>query len=166
VAGIDVFPIREADLLRDLDEGRAAWLETATDWCRITKPGVGAPVLDETTGVNTHPAAVVVYEGPCKFQVRSDVNSNVVEVTAGEREWAYQTATCQIPVITPTGSIDVGGVLRPVVGSTGNVRVDHTVTVVASEGDPELVTRQFQIRALHHKSHATSRRLRITEAVA
>ena len=147
----------------ELAEGRAAWLALAVDTWRITKPGVGAPVLDEDTGEMVHPDPVVVYQGPGRLQIRADVNSNVVEVTAGEREWAYQTATLAVPISTThplTG--------QPIAGATGDpglVHIDMTATCVTAVEDPALQGRVFQIRALMHKTHATARRLRVTETV-
>lgn len=144
-----------AEVSTELAEGRTAWLALAVDTCRITKPGVGKPVLDEATGVRVPPAPVVVYEGPCRLQIRADVNSNVVEVTAGEKEWAYQTAILGIPISAPAGAV----------GDPGAVQIDHTVTYLTAAEDPDLVGRMFQIRAVMHKTHATSRRLRVTETV-
>ena len=139
----------------ELAEGRAAWLALAVDTCRITEPGPGVPVLNEETGERIPPPAVIVYEGPCRLQIRADVNSNVVEVTAGEKEWAYQTATLGIPVIAPLGAI----------GDPGKVQIDNTVTYLTCVEDPSMAGRLFQIRAIMHKTHATSRRLRVTETV-
>jgi hypothetical protein len=156
--------ITSAELAATLAEGRDAFLVIATDTVLITRndPTVPLPPMDPVTGVRPARTQKTIYRGPGRIQVRSDVNSNVVEVTAGEREWAYQTATCQIPVETPTGTAPDG---TAILGSTADVRVDDTVTMVASEHDPELDTRKWQVRALGNKSHATSRRLRITEAV-
>jgi hypothetical protein len=143
-----------AEVSAELAEGRAAWLAIAVDTCRITKSG-GAPVFDEGTGEYTDREPITVYEGPCRLQIRADVNSNVVEVTAGEKEWAYQTAMLAIPVLTPTDAL----------GDTADVRIDQTATMLTCAEDPGLAGRVFQIRALMHKTHATSRRLRVSEAV-
>lgn len=144
-----------AEVSTELAEGRGAWLALAVDTWRITKPGVGEPVLDEATGVRVPPAPVLVYEGPARLQIRSDVNSNVVEVTAGEREWAYQTATLAVPIATPPGAL----------GDPTGVHIDQTATCLVAVEDPALQDRVFQIRAIMHKTHATSRRLRVTETV-
>lgn len=144
-----------AEVSAELAEGRAAWLALAVDTWRISKPGAGKPVLDEETGVRTPPAPVVVYEGPGRLQIRADVNSNVVEVTAGEKEWAYQTAILGIPIATPTGAI----------GDPADVHIDMTATCVVAAEDPALAGRVFQVRAIMHKTHATARRLRVTETV-
>lgn len=146
-----------AEVTTELDEGRAAWLAMATDTCRITKPGAaGKGDLNETTGqYDTEAAEVVVYQGPCRMQIRADVNSNVVEVNVGEKEWAYQTSILALPVLAPTGAT----------GDPAAVRVDHKVEYLTCPADPGMVGRVFQIRALMHKSHMTSRRLRVAEPV-
>lgn len=142
------------DLSEHLAEGRALQLALMVDTCRITKPGEGEPVLNDDLQYE-RPPAVLVYEGPCYLQIKADINSNVVEITAGEREWSYQTLTLHIPVITPADAV----------GNPADARVDHTVEYLTAAEDPELVGRLFQIRALHHKTRATARRLRVTEGV-
>lgn len=139
------------------------FLVIATDTVLIqrTDPTAPLPPLNPD-GTRPPKTKKTVYRGPGRIQVRSDVNSNVVEVNIANdaQEQPYQTATCQIPVLTPSGPG-----YEDVVGSTADVRVDDTVTMVAAVHDPELDTRQWQVRALGNKSHASSRRLRITEAV-
>ena len=81
--------------------GRDAFAGILTDTCDITKPGPTKPVFDDETGQYVTPARVSVYRGPCRIQVKADINSNVVETTAGEREWTYLTAQLQLPVVTP-----------------------------------------------------------------
>lgn len=146
-----------AEVAIELAEGRAAWLALATDTCRITKPAAGGkgPINEDTGQYDQRPAPVVVYEGPCRMQIRADMNANIVEVTAGDREWPYQTSTLAIPIDAPPGAA----------GDPADVRVDHTVTYLTCPADPGMVDRQFQIRAIMRKSHATSRRMRVTELV-
>lgn len=144
-----------AEISTELAEGRAAWAALAIDTCRIIKPGTAAPVLDEATGVRTPSAPVIVYEGPCLLQIRADVNSNVVEVTAGEREWAYQTAILSLPIFPPPGCI----------GDPADVRIDMTALYLTAPEDPSLVGREFHIKATLVKTRATARRLRVTETV-
>ena len=158
-----------AEISMELAEGRAAWLALAVDTCRITMPGEGEPVLDEATGKRTSPAPVVVYEGPCLLQIRADVNSNVVEVTAGEREWAYQTSILSIPIFAPSAS-DLMPSQRATypngaLGDPGEVRIDMTATMLTSAEDPSLVGNVFHIKATLTKTRATARRLRVTETV-
>lgn len=120
-----------------------------TDTCRITKPGTGSVAFNETTGQNTPPARVVVYEGPCRFQVKSDMNSNVVETTAGDHEWSYLTATLQLP-------IDGSELVRP----------DNVAEVLTCPYDATMVGRVWNVQSIYHKSHATHRRYRIREVIA
>lgn len=129
--------------------GKAAAEAIMSDTCTITKPGVGDPVFDEETGQYAYPARVVVYTGICRLQVKADINSNVVETTAGEREWTYLTAQLQLPV---EGSEDV--------------RVDHVCTITAAPYDSTLVGREFNIQGTYHKSQPNYRRFRLREVVA
>lgn len=156
-----------AEVSSEIAEGRAAWLALAAgDTWRITKPGAGAPVLDEETGKRTAPDPVTVYLGPARLQIRADANSNIVEVTAGEKEWAYQTAILAIPVALPTvAELAAVGWTGTAEGDPSAVHIDMTATCVAAGDDPALAGRVFQIRALMHKTHATARRLRVTETV-
>ena len=144
-----------AEVSAELAEGRAAWLALAVDRWRITKPGEGKGPLDPVTLERDAPDPITVYEGPARLQIRADVNSNVVEVTAGEKEWAYQTAILAIPIFAPAGAT----------GDPGLVHIDMTATCVTAAEDPSLQDRVFQIRAIMHKTHATARRLRVTETV-
>jgi hypothetical protein len=139
-----------------LARGQRAWLATATDTCRITKPGVGATTFNESTGQNTHPARVVVYEGPCRVQVKVDINSNVVETTAGDREATYLVSQLQLGVTTPEGAT----------GDVADVDVDHVCEVLTSPSDPTLVGVLYNIQGIYHKSHAVYRRFRVREVIA
>lgn len=144
------------DVSRVLTAGQAAFAGLLTDTCRITKPGVGASVFNETTGQYTDPARVVVYEGPCRIQVKADINSNVVETTAGEREWTYLTAQLQLPVTTPTGAT----------GDVDDVDVDHVAEILTAPYSASLVGAKFNIQGTYHKSHAVYTRFRVREVVA
>jgi hypothetical protein len=128
-----------------------------TDTCRVTKAGVGQGTFNEATGqYDNPPARVVVYEGPCRIQVKADINSNVVETTAGEREWTYTTSQLQLPVMNPPEAI----------GDVGDVDVDHVAEILTAEYDPALVGRLFNIKAPYGKSQAVYRRMRVNEVVA
>lgn len=126
-----------------------------TDTGRITKPGTGARVRNETTGQYTDPPRVVVYEGPCRIQVKADINSNVVEATAGEHEWTYLTGQLQLPIVTPAGAI----------GSVDAVDVDHILKMLAAPHSPTLVDAEFNIQGTYHKSQAVYGRYRVKEVV-
>lgn len=143
------------DLLAHLNEGRDAIEAIMTDRCRITKPGVGAKVFNETTGQYDEPPRVVVYEGKCRIQVKADINSNLVETTSGDHEWTYLTATLQIPIYA--GAADTG--------DPGDVRPDNVAEMLSVAADDTLIGRVFNIQGIYHKSHATHRRWRIREVV-
>jgi hypothetical protein len=127
----------------ELAAARADAEALMVDGCVVTRPG-GDPVFDEDTGRYVDPPPVTVYSGECQVQVRGDGSAS--DVAAGERE-----ATVQRPVVK-----------LPVSSSTG-VRVGNTVTVTHAEHDAELLGRKFRVNALHHKTFATSRRLRCEE---
>lgn len=139
-----------------LAAGRSAFADLLTDTCRITKPGAGDRVFDENTGQYTDPARATVYEGPCRIQVKADINSNVVETTAGEREWTYLTAHLQLPVDTPTGAT----------GDVSEVDVDHVCEILSAPYSPSLVGSLFNIQGTYHKSQAVYLRFRVRENVA
>ncbi len=139
-----------------LREGRLAFADVLTDTCSITKPGVGTGSFNETTGQYDTPARIVVYAGPCRIQVKADINSNVVETTAGEREWTYLTAQLQLPVETPAGAT----------GDVGDVDVDHVCEITAAPYSPTLVGSLFNIQGTYHKSQAVYLRYRVREVVA
>lgn len=148
-----------SDLEHTLTEGQAAWLAIATDWCRITKPGPGGKgTFNQATGKYDTPARVTVYEGPCRIQVKADINSNVVETTAGEREWTYLTAQLQVPVITP--------VRDDVIGSVNDIDVDQVCEIVTAPHSPTLVGTLHNLQGTYHKSQAVYSRYRLREVVA
>lgn len=120
------------------------------DTCVITGPPVTKPVLDRNTGQMTDPPRVEVYRGPCRLQVKADINSNVVETTAGDREWTYLTASLQVPIC-----------------GTDAIRQDHVAEMLTVAHDSTLVGRLFNIQGLgQHKSDATHRRFRVRELIA
>ena len=139
-----------------LADGRAAFAGLLTDTCRITRAGEGEPVFDEETGQYDDPEPEVVYEGPCRLQVKADINSNVVETTAGEREWTYLTAQLQLPVDTPVEAT----------GDVAEIGVDDVVTMLTAPYSPAMVDREFNIQGPYHKSHAVYLRFRVKEIVA
>ncbi len=137
---------------QELAEDRADFAELLSDACIITKPGEPVPGVDyfnNDTGQYDYPDRVVVYEGPCRLQVKVDINSNVVETTAGEKEWTYLTSQLQLPVI--------GSEL---------VDVDHVCEITASEYDEALIGVLLNITGPYRKTVATYRRFRVRELVA
>src|SRR5690348_12136834 len=145
-----------------LARGRRRTEDLMTDTCRITRPATEddaewvAQVIDEDTGQYPEQGRVTVYEGICRIQVKSDINSNVVETTAGEREWTYLTSTLQIPVETPASAT----------GEVADVRPDNIAEVLTAEFDATLVGRLFNVQGIYHKSQATYRRWRIREVIS
>ncbi len=115
-----------------------------------TDPEYVPPVLDEGTGQYPDPARIVVYEGKCRIQVRSDINSNAVEAVAGDHEFMYRTGTMQLPV-----------------AGTGYIGPDCVATITGCPLDPDMVDREFNLMAeTKGKTHATHRRYRIKEVLA
>jgi hypothetical protein len=153
--------VSAADIEATVAEGRAEMESLMLDRCRITRPtrpdeaDYVPPVLDETTGQYPTPARVVVYEGKCRIQVKADINSNVVETTAGEREWTYLTMTLQLPVRPGRGDK----------GSSEAVRPDNILELTRCCLDPDLEGRLLNIQGTYHKSQATHRRFRVRELI-
>lgn len=133
------------------------------DTCRVLRypaPAAGG-ALDENTlqypeqtkdiPVN----ATVIYEGPCRLQIRSDINANIVEPQELEREWAYQTSTLQVPV----GDND-----NIVSGASKDIVSNDVCEYLTSRYDPSLPGRLFNLQATTHKTTSSVRRFRIREA--
>ena len=135
------------DLDEALSEARADSLETMTDTCRITLAASGKGPFNQSTGSYDPPERILAYEGPCRFQIRADINSNVVEPVVAEREWSYQTSSLQLPV---EASIKAD-------------RPDAVAECLTSRYDPSMPGRRFGILAGNHKSQARIRRLRVKE---
>lgn len=133
------------DVAAVLADGRTAAEALMVDTCRITRPGEGNGPFNQDTGQYDKPPPVTVYEGKCRVQVPSDI-ANATQVAAGEAEWTVQAAVIQLPVA----------------GSEA-VRVHQTVELLDVVYDLALEGRKYDVTALHHKTHATSRRLRVKE---
>lgn len=120
------------------------------DRVRITRPDPSAVrVFDEVTGQYSAPVLVTVYEGKCELSVKADINSNVVELQAGEREQLYLTAILKLPIE----------------GSEG-VRPDDQAVLLSCPVDPSLVGRRLLVQSYFgNKTYATHRRLRVKEEV-
>ena len=155
----------------EIYEDRAIAEAQMIDVCKITAPGAGAPVFNETTGQYVNPTRVVIYgpgavdpitlvavsaatvagratlAGKYRIQVRSDINSNAVESVYAEREWIYRTATLQLPI-----------------DGTGHIQTDYVMEPITAAYDEFLVGRQFNVQAESKgKTHATHRRFRLRE---
>lgn len=140
-----------------LSRGREAMDMLMTDTCRITVRGEGEPVFDEDTLQYTYPDEVEVYGpataplyGKCRFQIKADINSNIVETGGGDREATYSTSMLQIPSESAT-----------------DIPVDSVVYSLTSPHSPALPGRQFNIHGeIGHKSQHVYRRFRLREVVA
>lgn len=151
----------------ELAEDRAEFLPLCSDTVRITRTAVPGDVeyvdtssLNEGTGQYPAQGRVDIYEGPGRLQVKVDINSNVVESTAGEREWTYLTSQLQLPVNAPTGHA------RYVSGDPSDVDVDNTCVVLSAPHQASLVGITVGIAGPYHKSQATYLRFRVKEPVA
>lgn len=119
------------------------------DTCVITGPPATEPVLDRVTGQMVSGPRVEVWRGCCRIQVKADINSNVVESTAGDREGTYLTSTLQVPV----ECVELA-------------RHDMVAEILTAAHDQSLVGRLFNIQGIYHKSDATHRRYRVREVIA
>jgi len=105
-------------------------------------------VIRRPTGETTGPGGVVtptyepVYEGRCRMQ---QPTGTAREEDAGEAALLMVRFELQLPMA--------------VVG----VQADDEVKMTASVHDPDLVNREFLVRGLFHKTHATARRLQVEE---
>lgn len=142
----------------EIAEDRAMANAEMIDTCRITRAVPPGPEdFNEATLQYATPAPVVIYEGPCRVQVRADINSNAVEAVVAEHEWTYRTGTLQLPITAPEGSV----------GSTANVRPDDTATMLSCPLDAEMVGRKLNLQAdTKGKTAASCRRFRTRELMS
>lgn len=142
-----------------LERGRRRTTDvTLTDTVIVTRPDpdAAAPTFDEATMQYSAVATITVYRGPANFQVKVDINSNLVEAVAGEHQASYSTYQLQTPTEAPDGAL----------GSPGDIAVDDTAECLASAHSPAMVGRRMNIHGPFHKSHATSLRFPLREVVA
>lgn len=127
--------------------GRSAAEAGMTDTCTITRVDPDAVVGDMDADTMQYPDVdrLTVYSGPCRVQVTSII-ANSTSSNVGERVTTAQGSELQLPV-----------------DGTGDVSVNDVAEITASVNDSELVGRKFTVSARHEKSHATARRLRVTE---
>ncbi|RAO26475.1 hypothetical protein PSN13_06503 [Micromonospora saelicesensis] len=126
-----------------LARGRAAAEALMTDAC----------VIEAVTGSTTDPESgevtdtvEQVYAGKCRVQQAAPTAN---DQRVGEADLLMLTRVLQLPVSASAG-----------------IRAGHLVRITACVHDPDLVTRTFVVRAEFAKSHATSRRLGISEATS
>lgn len=152
-----------AEVAPVLYEGRREFRGLATDTVRITRDGAGGRgTFNETTGqYDAAPTRVVVYEGPARVQVKADINSNVVETTAGDREFTYLTDQLQLPAEVPPYEWFDGAVI----GSPYDVDVDNVVEILAAPYGSSMVGSKLNVAGPYNKSQAVYLRFRVREPV-
>ena len=128
------------------------------DTCVVTRedPDAVPGPIDEDTGQYPPVPRLTIYQGKCRIQVQVDVNANVVETTAGDREWTYLTSTLELPI--DPGPDDVG--------DPANVRPDDVAEMLACPTDDAIVGRLFNLQGEIRKSDSTKRRVRAREVVS
>lgn len=122
-----------------LARGRAAAERLQVDSCTIRRQT--GTVTDPATGVIT-PTYTTLYVGKCRVQ-QAQAQAQATE--AGEAHLLLLRLEVQLPM------------------SVTGLAVSDEITVDTSVHDPDLVGRVFLIRDLAHKSHATARRVQVTE---
>jgi hypothetical protein len=100
---------------------------------------------NEATGAETKVYNIPVYTGKARIQQRAAV---AMEEEGGGRTVTTLRLELQLP-ITAT-----------------DLQVDDQVTVTAATHDADLTDRVFRVSALHHKTHATARRVAIEEVTS
>ena len=124
--------------------GDAEWVDTSTLDANLQYPDQGR---------------VVVYEGRCRVQVRSDINANAVEAVVAEHEWTYRTSTAQFPMFADSAKGDVGdpSIIQP----------DCILEILTSPLDPSRVGRRMNLQAdSKNKTQASHRRFRARELLS
>lgn len=94
------------------------------------------------------------------------VTETTEQVYAGKCRVQQAAATAREDVPGEAALLLVGRVLALPVDASLGVRAGDRVTVTACQHDPDLVGRQFTVRAEFAKSHATARRLQIEEVTS
>jgi hypothetical protein len=110
-----------------------------TDTVRITRAD-GPPELDPSTG-DYVPATVTVYDGPGRLRAASSV---VGAVDGQGQLLAAQAVTLSLPVAT-----------------SGGVRKNDTVLIIASVRDPANVGLRLNVEGVFFQTDATARRLNV-----
>lgn len=156
---------------------RRAARRTFIDICIIERPTLitdeaeaedSEPVLDLETGQYVDPDSgdpidvdklprTLVYRGPFRLQVRSDINSNAVEAVIGEHEDVYRTGSIELPVRTPTSAQ----------GSTSAVLPGDMLTILRCKTDAAMQGRVLNMMGdVKGKTNASKRRFRTREVIA
>lgn len=147
-----------AEVLEDRAMAEAEMIDTG----RVTReaepgdPGYAAGVMDPDTLQYSSGPRVVVYEGRCRVQVRSDINSNAVEAVSGDHESTYRTSTAQFPMEPAAGEI----------GHPGHILSDYELEILTSPLDPIRVGSVLNLQAdTKSKTQASHRRFRAREVL-
>ena len=122
-----------------LARGRVAAEAGFVDSCTIRR--ITGSTTDPNSGVIT-PTYSTLYIGKCRVQ---QAQAQAPPTDAGEAYLLLLRLEVQLPM-TVTG-----------------LRVSDEITIDTSAHDPDLVDRVFLVRDLAHKSHATARRVQVTE---
>lgn len=122
---------------------RAAAESLMVDACVIERETAEHGEWNEDSGDYDPAPTQAVYAGPCQVQAPDYA---VQDAAAGERIVALQQITVKLPVASSAG-----------------VRIDDLVRVTRATYDPDLEGRTFTVLGLHHKTYASSRRLRCSE---
>lgn len=149
--------------LSEIAEDRAMAEAEFIDTGRVTReaepddPDYEAPVMDPDTLQYAESPRVVVYEGRCRVQVRSDINSNAVESVAGDHESTYRTSTAQFPM--EPGPDDTG--------HPGLILSDYQLEILTSPLDPIRVGAVLNLQAdTKSKTMGSHRRFRAREVLS
>lgn len=118
------------------------------DTCRVTRPGTGVrgPLNPATGQYDSAPAAVTVYEGPCRLG-RVDV-PHVAQAVGGDAAWDVQDSVLHLPI-----------------ADTDQVAAGHTVTYLTSDSNPALAGKVFGILGVIAGTQLTARRCLVREVV-
>lgn len=128
-----------------LARGRDFFVGGLVDACVVDR--VTGEVNNATTG-EVAKTYTVIYSGSCRVKMGASQGTRRLH-TVGEAPIRIEAATLQLPVP----------------GSEG-ILVDDRVTITACLHDTELVGVKFFVIGEHHQTHATSRRLAISEVLA
>ncbi|AXH89407.1 hypothetical protein DVH21_05345 [Micromonospora aurantiaca] len=121
-----------------LARGRAAAERLMVDACEVRRP-TGEGSDDDGNVVVTYEP---VYSGKCRVQ---QPNAQAAQQDAGEDYMLMLRLEVHLPI------------------SVVGLEAGDEITVTASQHDLDLVGRRFVVRDLAHKSHATARRVGVTE---
>lgn len=140
-AMVEAEMIDRGRVTRTAVEGDAEWVDTSTLDANLQYPTQGR---------------VIVYEGRCRVQVRSDINANAVEAVVADHEWTYRTSTAQFPMFADPAKGDIGdpSIIQP----------DCILEILMSPLDPSRVGRTMNLQAdSKNKTQASHRRFRARE---